>query len=174
MTPVPVPPLVEVLLLGFPLPLFDRSREHMDGVMRELTFIAQARRSAGEHGVPERLLELVDELVMRYAGLNSAPEAARDAALERGDAEIDLAFRVPPDVGPDTRRFGDLLDEVDRYCAEGEHLLSLVTPPGPLRFRRWYLGEFLRQVDGGPPQRWEPRDWPWPVPLPDVPGAGSG
>jgi len=101
-------------------------------------------------------------------------EAARDAALERGDAEIDLAFRVPPDVGPDTRRFGDLLDEVDRYCAEGEHLLSLVTPPGPLRFRRWYLGEFLRQVDGGPPQRWEPRDWPWPVPLPDVPGEGSG
>jgi len=87
-TAVPSRPLVDVVLLGFPLALFDRSREHMDGLMRELTFIAQARRSSGEHGVPERLLELVDELVMRYAGLNSAPEAARDAALERGDAEI--------------------------------------------------------------------------------------
>lgn len=163
MSPVHVEPLVDVVLLGFPLALFDRSREHMDGLMRELTFVAQARRQSQEHGVPERLLELVDELVARYAGLNAAPEAERDEALDRGEESVDLSFRAPPDVGPDTQRLGDLLDEVDRYCAAGEHLLSLVTPPECVRFRRWYLGEFLRQVDGAPPQRWEPRDWPWPA-----------
>lgn len=154
---------VAVRLLSFPLPVFDRAREHMDGVMRELTFIAQSRREAGEHGVPERLLALVDELVERYAGLNSAPELERDEALERGDESIDLVFEVPPDVAPVTRHLGDLLDEVDRFCAEGEHLLSLVTPVEALRFRRWYLGEFVRQVHDGQPQPWADRDWPWPA-----------
>jgi len=40
-------------------------------------------------------------------------------------------------------------------CLAGEHLLTLTTLPGPLAFRRWFLGEFVAQTDGAPPTSWD-------------------
>lgn len=147
------PRLIEVLLLGFPLAVFARAQEHMDGLLREFRLIEEAADS-DRTTAPARLLDLVAELSDRFGGLNSTPEAERDAALLRGEAAIDLRFRVPPEARAATLRLRDLLDEVDRYCEDGQHLLSLRTPPEAKRFRDWYLEEFLRQLDGGPARPW--------------------
>jgi hypothetical protein len=47
-----------------------------------------------------------------------------------------------------------MLDEADEYCRRGEHLLTLETPPELVRFRRWYLQEFVNQIAGAAPEPW--------------------
>ena len=47
-----------------------------------------------------------------------------------------------------------MLDEADEYCRRGDHLLTLATPPEELRFRRWFISEFVDQVNGAPPTPW--------------------
>ncbi|MBA2438213.1 MAG: hypothetical protein H0V52_07665, partial [Acidimicrobiia bacterium] len=50
---------------------------------------------------------------------------------------------------------GELLDESDEFCKKGEHLLTLTTPAEPLALRRWFLGEFVAQIDGADPTPWD-------------------
>ena len=49
-----------------------------------------------------------------------------------------------------------MLDEADRYCRQGRHLLTLATPDDLLAYRRWYLREIAEQLAGAAPV-------PWPV-----------
>ncbi len=144
--------LVEVRLLRFPLALWQRSQEHVDELLREFALIAQGE---DEHSsVPRRLLNLVAELSATYAGLSVGTEQERDEAIERGEAEIDLLYRTPREAAGAVQHLGDMLDQADAYCRQGSHLLTLQTPPDQLRFRQWFLAEFLRQFDGAPPVPW--------------------
>jgi hypothetical protein len=144
--------LVEVRLLGFPLQAYERAQEHGDGLVRELMLIAQS--SPQEHEVPVRLTAIVTELSSRFAGFGDDTDAVRDAAIDRGERSIDLVYRLPRAAGAASVHLGDILDEADEYCRQGEHLLSLTTPPEALAFRRWFLGEIVRQVDGEAPTSW--------------------
>ena len=150
------PTLVDVRLTNFPLDLWLLAQEHADGVIREFTLIAHER--AGGHAVdlPRRLVAIVDELSARFGGIGDQAEAARDAAIERGERYVDLRYRVPAAVGEAARHLGDVLDEADEYCRRGQHLLSLATPPEAAAFRRWFIDEFVRQTAGAPPQPWPP------------------
>lgn len=151
--------LVEIRLVRFPLALWQQSQEHVDELLREFALIAQGE---DEHSsVPRRLLNLVAELSATYAGLSVGTEQERDEAIERGAAEIDLLYRTPREAAGAVAHLGDMLDQADAYCRQGSHLLTLQTPPDQLRFRRWFLSEFLRQFEGDPP-----------VPWPDYPAAG--
>jgi hypothetical protein len=47
-----------------------------------------------------------------------------------------------------------MLDEVDEFCRQGKHLLTLATPPELVAYRRWYLGEFIAQLAGRPATPW--------------------
>jgi len=47
-----------------------------------------------------------------------------------------------------------MLDEADDYCRRGDHLLTLATPAEELRFRRWFVGEFVEQLGGAAPTPW--------------------
>lgn len=141
--------LVTVKLLGFPLEVFRRASEHNDELLREFALI----RGESAENVPTRLLALIDELRGRFAGFTEAPTLAIQAALDRGDSEIDLRYDVPPEAADGALRLGGLLDEADDFCRSGE-LLTLATLPETLEFRRWYLAEFVRQVAGHPPSPW--------------------
>jgi hypothetical protein len=143
--------LVEVRMLGFPLEVFQRAQEHGDGLVRELTLIAQAKP---EHDVPVRLAAIVSELSSRFAGFSEETDAVRDAAIDRGEQSVDLVYRLPRAAGAASVHLGDILDDADAYCRQGEHLLSLTTPPESLAFRRWFLGEIVRQAHGDPPRSW--------------------
>ena len=68
-----------------------------------------------------------------------------------------LDYRVPQEAGLAAAALDAMLDEADAYCAAGEFLLTLQTPPGPLAFRHWLLGQFTDQLAGSSPVSWP--DW---------------
>jgi hypothetical protein len=152
----PVDARVEVRLTGFPLALHAQAVEHHEGLLREFRLVAygaEQPHGAGHHFVPARLVDLVERLNSRYAGMGDAQEAQIDAARARGFESIDLVYRVPPSVAEASRELGVMLEEADEFCRRGD-LLTMATPPQLVRFRRWYLNEFVRQAEGEPPCPW--------------------
>lgn len=140
--------LVEVTIRRLPLGVYARASEHNDDLLREFALI---KDQEGSHGVPARLLALIDQLTAHYSAFTSEPTVALETALERGDRHIDLVYRVPPQARQACLELGDLLEEADRFCRSGGQLLTLTTPEPAVVFRRWFLGEFVRQLDGLPP-----------------------
>lgn len=145
--------LVTVEILGVPLRLQRLASEHSDGLFREFALID--RSEADEHGVPHRLLRLIDELHKGFGSFTARPSAAMAEALARGDERVDLVYEVPAQVKEAAISLLRLLDEADAFCLAGRHLLTLATPPEALAYRRWFLGEFVAQTDGSPPRSWD-------------------
>jgi hypothetical protein len=144
--------LVEVRLIGLPLEVWQRTQEHVDGLLREFALIvqdAEARAAA-----PGRLLSLVEELSAGYGSFSEEQRREMEAALERAERSIDLTYEVPAAAAGAARQLGDMLDEADDYCRRGDHLLTLATPPDALRFRHWFISEFVDQLGGAPPTPW--------------------
>jgi hypothetical protein len=143
--------LVEVRLLHYPLAVAERTSEHYEGVIREMTLLV-ADGEAVPGSVPEELSRLTRELDSRRAR-NSELEEVRLEALARGETHRDLALKVPPSVAEISRSMHGLLDQADRYCREGL-VLSLPPDADMVAFRRWYLDEVISQVSGGQPRPW--------------------
>ena len=144
--------LVEVRLLRLPLAVWQRTQEHVDGLLREFALIAQDDEARA--ATPGRLLALVQELTAGFGGFSESQRIEMEEAFARGESEIDLTYRVPPAAGGAAQQLGDMLDEADDYCRRGDHLLTLATPEEELRFRRWYISEFVDQLGGAPPTPW--------------------
>ncbi len=141
--------LVPVRLLGLPLDVYRRSSEHTDELLREFALIGE---DDSDH-VPARLLALIDELNARFSAFTREQTVAMQEAAARGDKEIDVLYEVPPEASDGVVRLAALLDEADEFCRAGE-LLTLATLPEGIAFRRWFLEEFLFQIDGRPPRPW--------------------
>jgi hypothetical protein len=147
--------LVEILIEGAPVPLWWRAQQHSEELIREFMLIATGKHDGdGEHEIPRRLTALIDELTNEYAGFSEENEQRFADAATDGEESIDLRYQLPSTVGDAVRHLGAILDEADEYCRRGEHLLTLATPPDQLAFRRWFLGEFERQLAGQPPMPW--------------------
>ncbi|PPK92296.1 hypothetical protein CLV92_11542 [Kineococcus xinjiangensis] len=150
--------LAEVRLLRIPLRLRARSAQHGEELMRELALIQiGAQQHAREHveeSVPQRLLDLAAEAQTTYGAFSAAPDAEMAAALERGEEDLDVTYRVPRHVGPFVRRMRGILEEADEYCRQGEHLLTLAAPADVAAYRRWLFDQFERQIAGEDPQPW--------------------
>ena len=142
-------PLLDVWLLRYPLRLGVRASEHYESVFREFALLATAEPGPS---VPGRMIALIEELGRRYAR-NNAHEQERDAALARGEEVLDIRMQVPASVGPASRRLAGMLDETDDYCRQGV-LLTLAPAEDVVAFRRWYIDQLERQVEGAPPQPW--------------------
>jgi hypothetical protein len=155
--------IVEVRLLRFPLPLWARAREHHDELMREFALLALSSEPA-RRDVPARLQALIDALGRQYGAAVEVSNVERDRAWRRGEAACDLVYRVPRSARHACVQLSAMLDEADRFCRAGHDLLTLAAPPDIVAFRRWYLDEFVRQIDGQEPT-------PWPGALP---GARPG
>ena len=41
-----------------------------------------------------------------------------------------------------------------RRCRQGEHLLTLATPPDCVAYRHWYLAQVADQLEGAQPVSW--------------------
>ena len=61
---------------------------------------------------------------------------------------------MPAEVAPAARHLGELFDEADAFCRSGEHLLTMASTPEVVRFRRWFLDQFVEQSGGKPPVAW--------------------
>src|SRR5690349_13102554 len=125
--------LMEVRLIDLPLGVQRKTNAHYDALMREFELIRQSDNAAGT--VPVRLLDLVDEISVRFHEFAEQPRAVLEAALESGGTTVDLAYEVPRDIVEACRRLLELLDEVDDYCLAGEHLVTLSSPPEVRAFR---------------------------------------
>jgi hypothetical protein len=136
---------VEVRIEGVPLAMLERAQEHVDDLRRELALIAQSSKTSSSE-LPERLVTLFAELEEEYAAVNEAADMQLEQATRSNAATVDLVLTVPAGAADAAVRLDDALDEADGFCADGEYLLSLVSPPDVLAFRKWYLGEFVRQV----------------------------
>lgn len=155
----------EIQVLGAPVRIWARSSDRHQDLMREFALMQFGHEDG--HSVPSRLLALAEELTGEYSALAEANVARRDAALNAGEQQLDLIYEVPVQVRDACQHLLDLLDEADDFCRT-DQLLTLVTPPTQVAFRRWYLGQFIAQIDGLAPQPWdgplvceddEPQQW---------------
>jgi hypothetical protein len=142
-----------VLLLDFPIELMSQARQHSEALVREFQLIVHGAEDE-DTGVPARLLELASESERRYEGMNPQAEEMVDAAIERGEAYIDLELFVPPSFKQDTLDAVPILLEVEEYCRRGD-MLTLLPSPQLRGFWQWYLTEYVRQLDGEPPISWK-------------------
>lgn len=148
------PALVEVHIVDMPVEAYREASEHGDELMREFALIREQEAEGGRE-VPRRLLRLVDELGSQFSGFTTAQEAELQDAVARGLPTLTLHYRVPPSVKEAFLALAAMLDEADEFCREGQELLTLATPPRAVAFRTWFLDQFVRQVDGKEPTRWE-------------------
>lgn len=145
-----------VRFVGVPVRLWDRSAQHTAELMRDFTLLQLgASTGTSTRRISPDLLLLMNELRAGYAGVSGMQEAEFEAAVETGDRVRDVSYQVPAAVAPACRRLLELLDAADERCAGGDELMTLVSPPDQRRFRVWYLLEFVRQIDGAPPTRWD-------------------
>ena len=151
--PANVDGMVTVHLLGVPVRVLAASREHHDGLMRELRLLAMSG-AVDREDVPGQLAELVRELGMRFAAARPRPDADIDRAVERGLDTVDLEYRVAPAVVDGARQLQALLDDADQLCRAGE-LMTLPRTPVARRLADWYIDQFVRQVAGRAPVRWD-------------------
>lgn len=149
--------MVDVVLLGVPLDLLRHASEQYDALAREFSLILD-QSPEQRQALPGRLLALMEDLDGRFGSFSDTANDRLQAALERGDESIDLAYRMPIDVGPATLRYDALLDEADAYCRAGA-LLTLAADPGAVAVRKWFLLEFVGQAGGQPATPWEASAW---------------
>ena len=142
--------LVEVHIIGLPPLLARQVREHFDELSREFLHLANSDEAV-RADVPGRLLALSDELRSRFAGFGDANADLMEDAADRGVESLDLVYELPRAAGPAALELESLLDEADTYCESGNYLLTLKTPPDALAYRRWYLRQFIDQIDGAAP-----------------------
>lgn len=150
------PELVDVHLVGLPLGVLADAQERSDELMREFALIAHS--GPEEHDrVPNRLLDLVTRTRNQYAPFTGPTTERIEDARAKGADAVDVTYRIPPEMAQVAQRLGAELDEADEFCRGGD-LLALATPPRLVRFRRWFLEEFSRQIAGEPPIPWPDYD----------------
>ena len=145
-----------VWLLGYPVELGTSTVEHVEDWVREFKLMALGREEhTSTHDVPVRLRAMVDMLTRRYAAELSEPDRVRAAAAARGLETVDLAYptRDGEEGAAVVRGWQAMLAEVDEYC-RAEDLLTLQRTPEQVRLQDWICEQFLRQLDGEPPQPW--------------------
>ncbi|WP_165872991.1 ATP-binding protein [Nocardioides jejuensis] len=134
-----------------PVDLYAATYVHHQELRRELRLLALAHGDSYPIASSiSRVFHSFDDQLRRSGGAD-----ALDAALE-GEAEtktIDATLVVPPTLPHTASRMIDMLELADTFC-RSERLLSLATSPEQRAFRRWYLGEFVRQGDGESPLPW--------------------
>jgi len=148
--------LHEVHLLEIPVPLWAKTQEQTDGLLREFALAADVTdEAARERHLPTRLTALIDELSSQFAGVSTEQEQRLYAAAAAGQPVIpDLVYVVPGAAAEASQALGELLDEADDFCREGAHLLTLAADPDVVAFRWWYLREFIAQIGGDEPTPW--------------------
>ncbi len=166
-------PTVPVLLLQTPVALWQRSSTHTEVVQRELDIVTA---DLGSDSAPNRLVQIVQDIDIRFGRFGATATAALQEAAARGDERVDLELDVPADIIAATRDLLETMDLVDDYCRDGERLLTLATPPDLVAFRVWVLEELSRQIEQG----LDPSPWPGsdhdtsPTGPPERPGASPG
>lgn len=151
-TPEPVPEMddpVDVLIQGVPLRLYVGFQQHFRELRREVHLLALAHEQV--YPLAKSLSDLFGALERQLRdgiGLTDV-----EGALTSGAEVVDLQVRIPREAATTLSRFLDLLDLADEFCRQ-ERLLALARTEEQRDFQRWFLGEYIRQAAGAPPEAW--------------------
>ena len=146
---------MQLELLNFPVDRFERALQHAAGVQRELDVLRVDAERAGH--MPRRMDDVFADLDSRFTGYRVTMDTLA-GLVQEGTDHADVTIPV---LGDGEERataieaLRDLLDEIDAYCESGEELLTVVTPPDLLEFRRWLFDEVIGQLRGAPPHAWK-------------------
>ena len=148
--------LVTVRLELLPIDVQNAAQQHGDELTRELMLVSEQMHQQGDEApaLPRRFVELVSALSSQYSMFTAEQEQQLADAIAAGARTVDLVYTVPASVGPAAASLGDILDEVDAYCREGQLLLTLETPAPLVTYRRWFLDQFVDQAQGQPAVSW--------------------
>ncbi len=147
--------LITVHILGLPTGLQVQAQQQNDELTRELMLVAEQTRQRGNTAdLPVRFVELVSTLSDRYAIFTAEQEAQLATAIEAGEPTIDLTYTLPVSAAAAAGALGEILDEADEYCRQGQLLLTLAAPPELVAYRRWFLDQFVDQAAGAAPVAW--------------------
>ena len=150
--------LVDMALLGVPVPILVRTQASYEELFREFRLILERDPATASTAIQGRLLDLVDEIGTRFSGFTAGAAEAWQAAVARRDDTVDLRYMLPRAVGPTCRRYDALLDEAHEFCRSAA-LLTLAPPADIVALRKWVLGEFSRQAAGGRAVAWADSTW---------------
>jgi serine phosphatase RsbU (regulator of sigma subunit)/transcriptional regulator with GAF, ATPase, and Fis domain len=139
-------------LLDTPVALMQRTTEQYESLFREFRLIAE-RDPEDSQAVPRRLLELIGALGTQNTGFGVPSSRQWRAAVESGQARVDLRMRLPLQSAQACEIYSQMLDEADMHCRAAE-LITLPTEPDCVALRRWVLRETARQAAGLAPERW--------------------
>jgi len=143
-----------VRLLGVPVDLYLEASRHTDEIVREFALISFGDRSGVNQHVPDRLLELVDELRRRHRRRTDAIRARFEEASLAGEATVDIELPAEEVVADITERLTDLLDAADEFCRSGD-LLTLASSADVVAWRHWWRDQVLGQIrDDAEPTPW--------------------
>lgn len=138
-----------VLFRDLPADLYAACDVHHQELRRELRLLALAHGDSYPIASSiSRVFRSFDDQLRQSSGVESL-----DALLERATGRVDVRLVVPQTLPHTASRMIDVLELADTFC-RSERLLSLATSPEQRAFRRWYLGEFVRQGDGETPTPW--------------------
>ena len=141
--------LHDVALVDFPVARFLQMQEHHDAMQREFALITMRADEPGAQA-PSRLRALAAEMQRGDSGGDPFRQGVA-AAAERGDVVVTLDLRIPFTALRWTEDALMLFEEGDEFARSG-HLLTPPSPPEVVEFRRWLVGELIRQVrDGATP-----------------------
>lgn len=156
-SPEPTAEEVVVELLAVPLRAFADFWRHYRELRREVRLLALAHE--GDYPLARDLTQVFGDLDRDLREGFGTDQV--DRALSAGATVVDLRVAVPRPSATTIGRFAQLLDQADDFCRE-ERLLSLARTDGQRDFEAWFLGEFVRQQEGGAPTAWQDAAVPQP------------
>ena len=139
-------PLVDIEIGDVPTDLLVAAKRHVDNVLREFALAAGGHRSGTTKPIPVPLAHLVERVVEGFADARLAIKRLATEAALAGHERTSLRLSLPLSVADAALDYVDALDEVDTY-SRANRLLTLETPPQHRVFRRWYVGEIVKQLN---------------------------
>ncbi len=140
---------VRVQIRDVPLALYVGFQHHFRELRREVRLLALAHQA--DYPLAKSLSDLFSSLDRQLRDGIGVEQI--EAALARGQDTTDLVVHMPRSNAATLSRFVELLDMADEFCRQ-ERLLSLARSAEQRKFQVWFLGEFVRQAHGEPPQSW--------------------
>lgn len=145
--------MVTIRLVDYPVSLANRAGRHYEAIQRELALI-HFSDDAAQASVPARLLEVTERARTAMAGDEIVDRELVTTSIEEGTSSITVDLRMPRAAGEAMAELVGLLVEADDFCRNGD-LITTAMPEDCRAFREWFLGEFVRQIDGDPPTPWD-------------------
>ena len=138
----------EIALVDFPVARYMQMQQHHDELLREFALIATNTETSK---APKDLLRLADEMYERYGDAAGPFREGVAQAAAQGEVVTTLKLSIPFSTLRWTEDFLLLFEEADEYCRRGD-LLTEPAPDEVTTFRRWMVGELIRQIrDGATP-----------------------